>query len=295
MTEKAKYPDQDLTEEDKKILDEISYKYLAAYYNLTQKYSSPMEYAREEILKPIQSKKNVAILHAIAYAKNSPHGHLFRPGEINETLANQTRNFLPQNYAKIGIQLKEDEQDSKRFLHPRDLREKVLEELERLGIFIHLDGKEEIRRHESQPRHPGRTPSSDEIGNNRGGKPSRYIVSEDVEKLKTALEKPNALKYLRDKMARSDLAYRLAKFHFTGFLYAAKMDVRVIPELIGIGRFFYKGSLTREGHDEFKTELLELPKVSDKELEQRAAEIAKSATEDHEYYSFLFMPGLLKV
>jgi hypothetical protein len=193
VVEKPKYSAQNLTDEDREILYQVVFKYAMLFYNLTQKYASPKEYAKKEILKIIQSDKDIATLYTLIYAKNYPPDYLYKPGEINQKLANDMRNSIQQDYRDMTTQTDDDDEHHERFLHPRDLREKVLKNLESYGIILHLEGKDKIRHHQREVRRPGKKSLSDD---DRGGKPSAYIVTEKVEKLKKAIEKPLCL-YLR--------------------------------------------------------------------------------------------------
>ena len=116
MAQKAKYPAQNLTEEDKQVLEAVAFKYVAKFYHLTQKYNNPKEYAQREILKP-KSDTDIAAVYTIINAINSPPGYLFRPREINEKLANQLKNSIIQGHV---------DKESNRLLHPQDLRQKDL-------------------------------------------------------------------------------------------------------------------------------------------------------------------------
>jgi hypothetical protein len=104
VVKNAKYQAQNLTDEDKEILYQVVFKYAMLFYNLTQKYASPKEYAKKEILKIIQSDKDIATLYTLIYAKNYSPGYLFKPGEINQKLANDMRNSIQQDYRDMTTQ-----------------------------------------------------------------------------------------------------------------------------------------------------------------------------------------------
>lgn len=198
-----------------------------------------------------------------------------------------------RDYRDMTTQTYDDEQHHERFLHPRDLREKVLKNLKSYGIILHLQGKDKIRHHQRETRRPGKKPN--EVLNDRGGNPFAYIMTEEVEKLKKAMEKPQALDFLYDKIIKSGIAHILAKFNFSAFLYAAKMDERVIYKLMGAEATFFQETTTDRDIANFKVSLQQLQGVDDEELEQLADHMAKSATEDRGYYALLFMAGLLKL
>jgi hypothetical protein len=295
MAKKTKYPAQKLTDEDKEILERIIiYKYIAKFYALTEKYPNPKKYAEEVILKKIQSDKNIATLYTIGYARNCPPDYVFRPGEINETLANDIRRTIPQDY--ITLNSEENEDGSKGFLHPRDLRERVLKKLEDEGIFIHLEGKEEIRRQEHKTRRPGRKGSSEDIRDeDHGGKQSAYKVTEKVEKIKKAMEKPGAIDFLYEKIIKSGLAHKLTKFMMSALLHAIKMDKTVVHKMMAVGASLIQGNISEEDTADFTVLHRGLLLVDDNQLEQFADKVTKSLIEDRGYYELLSIAGLLKL
>jgi hypothetical protein len=89
--------------------------------------------------------------------------------------------------------------DSKRFLSPRDMRVDVLEILERSGMLIRIE-KEKVR---------GRR-SSSEVNNDSGGRLSEYKFSEEIEKIKKFVEKPEAVEYFSRGVLKSGSAHRFA-------------------------------------------------------------------------------------
>lgn len=128
MANKPKYPSQELTNDDIDMLEKIVTKYLVKFYALMQKYPNPGEYAKEVILKKLRSDGTIVALYAIASAISYPSNHIFRPGEINKKLTNDIRNTIGQDYRDLS-----SEENDKGFVHPRDLRERVLDELETPG------------------------------------------------------------------------------------------------------------------------------------------------------------------
>jgi hypothetical protein len=296
MVKRPKYPAQNLTEEDKEILDQAVFKYAVKFYALIQQYPSPKKYAEKRILKSIQSDKDIAELHIVTYLRNSASGYIFKPGEINQRLANDIRNSIQNNYRDMTVTELQDDEHSKRFFNPRYLRENVLKELERYGIILHLEGKHEIKSHQLEKPHPGKRSSSKEVNNDHGGKPSAYIVTEEVEKLKKAMNKPQAIDFLYNKIIRSRLAHKLAKYNFSAFLYAAKMsDESGIHRMMKAGASFFQNTTTQQDSASFKTMFLQLQRIDDNQLEQIADDLAKSAIEDPGYNALLFMGGLLKM
>jgi hypothetical protein len=295
MAKNPKYPAQKLTNEDKEILNQAVFKYAVEFYALTEKYPDAKKYAEKAILKKMHSNTNIAAIYTIIYARNYPSDYVFRPGQINERLANDIRRTIPKDFMKFKS--KDNEDHLKRFLHPPDLRERVLKKLENMGIFIHLEGKEEIRRQEHRKtRRPGKKGSSDEVrGDDHGGKQSAYKVTEEVKKLKNAMEKPGAIDFLYEKLIKTGLAHKLAKFKMLACLHAAKIDEAVLHKIMGIGASLMQDNIKQQDTTNFKLLHQRLQLFDDNQLEQHADNIAKSLIEDRGYYALLSISGLLKL
>jgi hypothetical protein len=294
MGKSPKYPAQKLTDEDKEILDQVVIKYAVKFYALTERYPNPKKYAEKVIIKKIQSDENIATLYTIGYARNYPSNHIFRPRELNETLANDIRRTIPEFYMKLKSE--ENEDHFNRFLHSRDLRG-VTKKLENQGIFIHIEGKEEIKRQEHRKRHrPGKKSSSESVrDDDHGGKQSAYKVTEEVKKLKKTIEKPGAIDFLYEKIIKSGLAQKLEKFKMLVCLHAIKMDETAGHKMVAVVASLVQGTVREE--DTAKLKLLHqgFQLVDDNQLEQWADNIAKSLIEDRGYYELLSIAGFLKL
>ncbi len=291
MTEKAKYHAQKLTQEDIDILDQVFLKYAVKYYALTQQYPNPKKYA-EKISKTVQSEKDFAQLYAISYLKNAPVGYLLQPSELNQRLAND----IQQRYIDITTEMEDYVSRNRRLVSPRFLRENVLQKLEDDGMVVHLEGKKEIRSYQHHLHRRGRKRSGHVINDHRGGKPSAYKLSDELQKLKKAMTRPAALDYLCDKVIRSGLAIKLAKFNFLAFLHAAKMNKKILECTIGVGASLFQEGFTKEDVNFFRDTSEQLSTKDDNQLAEIADKIAEAAASDPQYYNIvLFMAGLLKL
>jgi hypothetical protein len=286
VVKNTKYHTQTLTEEDKKIIDQVFIKYAVKFYALSEKYPDPREYAEKIFLKKIQSDKVLGALHTLAIVKNETSDRLFKPGKINKELAKEL--------AEITL-----EEDSQRgYLDPRDLSE-VLKKLEEGGIFIHVEGKDEMRRNYRQIRHPRKKSSaSDEINNDRGGKPSAYMITPEFEKLKSVMEKPEAIDLLHNKLIDSNLAFKIEKYKTLIILHAIKMDETVLHKLVKFGASFVKDGIKigEKELSDFKTIHEQLQPLDDNQLEQVAMKGAELFMKEIDYHKFLIvMCGLFKL
>ncbi len=284
MPRKAKNPPQKLTAEDEEILEKVVIKYAVKFYALMEKYPNPKQYAKEVIIKELKSNGNIATLYTIGYAKNLPSGRIFRPGQLNNALTSNIRQTIRNDFITLSSEDKE-------FLSPRDLREKVLEKLENYGIFIHLRRKKEIRHYENH--FPGRKISSRDQ-NDRGGRPSAYKLTDEIERLKKTLEKPESINFLYNKIIRSGLAQKLTKYNLLAFFHAAKIDEGVLHGMMGVGAAYMKDNITEEDTATFNHLYHSLQSLDDSSLEQYVDNIAASLVENRGYYVFLFMAGMLE-
>ena len=157
-----------------------------------------------------------------------------------------------------------------------------------------MEGTEEIRRYKREIRRPGKRYST-KAWEDKGGKRSRYVLTEGIEKLKKTMEKPQALDFLYDKIIRSTLAQKLAKFNFSAIFHAIKMDERSVHRLMGPAAAFLQETLTQKDYDEFNVIFQQIRKLDDNGLEQLADSISKSIIEDRGYYALSYLPGLLKL
>lgn len=291
MAEKAKYHAQKLTQEDTDVLEQVFLKYVLKYYGLTQQYPNPKKYA-EKVSETVRSEKDFAPLYTIIYLKNSPDDHLFKPSELKQRLENDIR----QTYTHVTIEMEDYISRDKRLLSSRFLRENVLQKLEDDNIVIHMEGKKEIRSYQRHLSRRGGKPSGHASDNDRGGKPSAYKISDEVKKLKKVMSKPEALDFLFDKITSSGLAFKLAKFTFLVYLYAAKMNEKFLTSMMGVGASLFQQNLTKTDLADSRFMFQQLQKLDDNALEEIADKIAKEAVEDRGYYNtVLFMAGLLKL
>jgi hypothetical protein len=177
-----------LTKQEKRILDYAIIRFVAEFYVLIQKYPNPKDFAKMA-LRNYQSDKRTAFFCTQMYSVILQAGHIFTPAELNRRLSGDLR-AIEQDYSKS---VKEDSSHTERFLHPRDLREAVLEKLERGGMFLHME-KDGLIRGRRRSTLRGRMSSTD-INNYRGGRLSEYKLSEEIEEIKKFVKKSGVAEY----------------------------------------------------------------------------------------------------
>jgi hypothetical protein len=171
----------------------------------------------------------------------------------------------------------------------------MFSELENDGILLHLEGKKAIANYMNAAIPAGKKRHVSRSRLERGGRWSGYRAAQEVEKLKRAMDKPEALGFLCEKTISSGLAHKLAKFIFTVILHAIKMDEKVVQTIIGFGASFFQYTIKDKDASDYKSVQDKLQSLDDNQLEQVADSLAKSAIEDKKYYALLFFTGLSKL
>ena len=108
------------------------------------------------------------------------------------------------------------------------------------------------------------------------------------------MKKPGAIDSLYEKVIKSGLAHRLAKFKVLAFFHATKMDKTVVHKMMSLGASLMQGSIREEDSANFNLLHQGFQLIDDNQLEQYADNIAKSLIEDRGYYALLSIVGLSK-
>jgi hypothetical protein len=284
MAEKAKYSARTLTQNEKKIIDQVFLKYVLTFYAILKKYPDPREYAKKVLLKKFRSGKNFAALYTIAIAQNEGSEHLFSPGKINKKLAKD----LAETISMDDIE--------KDYIHPRNMSE-VLNRLNNEGIFVHLEGKKEIGKQKNKRVRPGKKVFSTKDFDDHGGKPSAYKITEEFRKQRKVMENAEAIGLFHKKLIESNLAFKLAKYKISVVLHAMRMDETLLFKTVKLGETFFH-------HDQSKVEngsaqmafSTWLQSLDEPRLERLAVQQANSLISNHGYNECLMsLCGLFKL
>lgn len=295
MAKNPKYPESQLTDEDKKQLDAVIIKIAVSYNSLRTKYPNPEAYAEKVILKWLDSKADVGILHTMAYARIDSPGTPVEPGQLNRRLANDTRyTFQCDNDVLTG---NEDSTTSNgNFLHQRDLRERVLTKDVDLNVLVHVEGKKSISAYESKIKKQRTKAPTNENIKDRGGYPSAYVISDEVMRIRTISEKTGAANYIRERMNGYGLGYDLTKYLMEAALHAAKMDKRMLPLIIGTGARFMDDNLPESEIQKMERFYQSLQSISDSDLQRFADKLANFLTASQDYNELLiFLSTFIKL
>jgi hypothetical protein len=281
VAKKAKYPAQKLTGEDREIIGQIFLRYVVKFYAFNSKYRGPKNFARR-MVKEISSDTNIAALHTIAIAKDVSSDQVLRPREINQRFSQTIQKSIQQDLEHMML----NEGSSDLFLHPHDLT-KVLKQLEKMGIFFNIKTKNQIRELERGKRHAGKKTHEDD--RDLGGKPSVYKLTEEFEKLKNVIEKPEAAEMLYYEILRSRLAHKLIRFILLAFWQTSKMDKTCFGKSVGFGAAFFQDILQEEDRSNFKAIYTSLQDLNDNQLEQLADGYTDLIMHDRRYYKGLII------
>lgn len=289
MVEGPKYPAQQLTEKDKKILFKVFLKFFTLFYNSMQNYPNPKDYAKKYV-STANNNKGLAVIYTIINIKNSPDDQPLQPGKLNEKLANDITCCLGQDVSAFDS----DEGNPKRFLHPRDLSE-ILKAFKEQGIIIRLE-KNQIKDLLRKTRRTCRNSPDTLTQHSRGGKLSVYMVKEDIERVKRALKKPEGLDYLYTLLIKSDLAHELMKYLFLFGLHMLRLlDENTAINSLGVGESYMQDKLTEQERSQNEIALKFIRSIDDKQLEYIVDEMTKKIIHYREIYVVLFWTSLLEL
>lgn len=251
-----------------------------------------MKFAKDVISKKMTDNIEIAKLFALTHMKNAPANHLIKPWELNDQIARDIQGTIDQTDGEIKIK-RDNNSDPKRFLHPRDLRERILSPFEKGGLLSHLDDAKKIKYKQQGIPRPGKKRSLGytETYNEMGGKPSAYMATETLEKVKQIMEKDAAVDYFYKRLLRSKEAYGICKFNLLAFLYASKMDKRIIHRTAGLGASFFQFKDKQKYVDNFKVTFEILQTFSDKQMEQYADKLIDQVSKQG-YFAALFALGM---
>jgi hypothetical protein len=108
------------------------------------------------------------------------------------------------------------------------------------------------------------------------------------------MEKPESLDFLYEKIIKSGLAHKLAKYKLLAVLHAAKMDEKILHKMMGVGASFTQDNIGEKDAASFNLLHQGLQFFDGNQLEQMVDSIAKSLIQDRGYYAILLLSGLLK-
>jgi hypothetical protein len=292
VAENPKYPPLELTDEDKKQLDGVIIKYAVEFRSLQNRYPNPKSYVENVVLKRLHSNDNVGVLLSMAYSKIDPRDALYRPTQLNQRLANDTR-YTDRLHPNISTVSEDCGISADSFLGPRDLRERVLKKAEDLNIFVHIEGKKNIDACERNIRKKRTKAPPNENIEDRGGYPSAYASSDEIIRIRNIAEKAGGADYIREKMNGYGLGLELTKYLMEVFFYAAKMDKQMLPMMIGVGARFMNNHLAKSDIDQLEMAFQRLQSCTDNELQTFADYAAKFLTQHQRYHELLIFLSML--
>jgi hypothetical protein len=164
---------------------------------------------------------------------NSGFEQLVGSSQLNKKIASALAvGDLNEHDNTSAVSLKGKKLQPGTYLHPRDMS-KLLKRLEKACICINIKGKKDIKK-EAKSR-PGKSKSfSSETKPTIRGRPSKYKITDDVERFSKVLSKPDARELLNDSLTKSNLFYSYLRFTLKAFCYAIRNDKTVVEKIFRI-------------------------------------------------------------
>lgn len=292
MPENPKYPASGLTDEDKRQLDGIIIKYAVEFHSLQKRYPNPKFYVQNVVLKRLRSNDSIGVLLSMAYTKIDTSDTLYRPTQLNQRLANDTR-YTGRGEPNILTASEDRTISADNFLHPRDLRERVLKKAEELNIFVHVEGKKNIgARMKNIKKQRAKAPPNENI-EDHGGYPSAYASSEEIIRIRNIAEKAGAADYIREKMNGYGLGFEMTRYLMEVLFYSARMDKQMLPIIIGVGARFMNDNLAKSDVDQLEQVFLRLQACTDNDLKTFAYHAANFLIQHQSYHELLIFLSML--
>ena len=253
MAERPKYSSQKLTQKDRDILDKAIMTFVIKHYILIEKHPNPKEYANK-VQKSLNSNKDLLALTTIDFIKNNPIGKPFEPKDLKKHITTELNNNCPVVTEDLHSQVNNLFNKP----NPREVNEKILKKFIDEGILENFLGKNKFKKY--YPPSRGRK-SSSEQDEERRGKKSVYLVSEDIEQLKTTLKKPKSTEYLYKKLIKTGTIHKILKYSMTVFFHVLKLQESKIPLILKQSSLVLDNKLTKEDMDKMTLDLLKITKV----------------------------------
>jgi hypothetical protein len=157
-------------------------------------------------------------------------GRPLSPADLNKQMANVMldKTDVPDTTDMTTDVVSAHEIDA--YINSTDMT-KILHKLVSAGIYLNIEGKNEVRRQSKRGKR-GKPKGSDITYTKQSGRPSVYKISERVEKLRALMSKPEASDRLRKALVESGLEFKVQKFLLQALYYAAKDDQSVAEKLL---------------------------------------------------------------
>ena len=283
MAKRAKNPAQ-LTEEEKDVVDQIILITGAVFTYITTK--SPKDYAEDLVLNA-KSKKRIGGTLLLLNIRNLGVGQVVTPAILNSELA---RCMLDHPNIKDPTDITTDGAGTTKnhaYINSSDMTE-ILSYL-RIGNILQKRGKKEIRRL-SMKGQRGRPPKNSDATNMKlPGRPSNHIITQNIEKLKALMSKPEACDRIRKVLVESRLIYKYLKLLFQALYYVARQDKSVADKMLrAFAPEIAKNTQIKESLEKFW-------RLDESDLDEVADEVSISAETHLRYDEFVFTIGIFDI
>jgi hypothetical protein len=282
VVEGRKNPSQ-LTDEDREIINQVVQICVARMSIVTTKYTA-RQFGEKFYLS--SSKAKNSLMYLLFSATNKTTDRLYRSEELNKEISKAMLDNEQQDSTDVTT-LIDDRLDH--YIRSSHMTEN-LKILEALGAYKNITDKKEIRRQER--RHsPGKRKASDNPHDDRGGKPSRYKITANVETIKNAMAKPDVVNLLRNRLVMLRIFYEYQKFVVFALYYALRKNETGV---IDFCRIFYPPEYIQGS--EFRTFIERFSSINETQLISIAPILTQSAIDNQRFDMWfiykLFFPFL---
>jgi hypothetical protein len=225
MIGKRKNPSQ-LTDEDREIINQVVVICVAMMFIATTKYTAK-QFAKKFFLS--SSKEKNSLLYLLLNTTNKTTDRLYRSEELRKEISRAMLDGKQQGSSDVTTLVNDRLNHYIRSSHMTE----SLKILEALGAYQNIIDKKEIRHQEKRHR-PGKRKASDKPYNDRGGRPSRYKITANVERIKNAMAMPDAVNLLRNRLLLLRIFYEYQKFMIFVLFYALRKNKKAVIDLYRI-------------------------------------------------------------
>ena len=206
-------------------------------------------------------------------ATNKTTDRLYRSEELNKEQSKAMLDNEQQDSTDVTT-LVDDRLDH--YIRSSHMTEN-LKILEALGAYQNITDNKVIRRQEK--RHsPGKRKTSDTPHDDRGGKPSRYKITANVETIKNAMAKPDVVNLLRNRLVMLRIFYEYQKFVVFALYYALRKNETGV---IDFCRIFYPPEYIQGS--EFRTFIETFSSINETQLISIAPILTQSAIDNQRF------------
>ncbi len=285
MTKGSRYPSQKLTKKEKEFIDKAFTNFTVVNTMILVKYPHPKEYAYK-INYFMSLKRGKLSVLSMLFILNSLRDNVIKPELLLEYISDKLNAFQHFKLDNTNSPINTNGPNS------RDLRESVLEKLEKRGYVQNFQGKENCKKY--LVKHPGRK-SSNECFEDNGGKRSIYKIDKRIEQFKMLMEKPVSSDYIGNKMIDNELFKRFLKYYFMVAFYRSKLDKSFLAQSYELTSYFLNKQVCQKDIEDALQNNQLIKDMDDRQIEKIAEMVVDYIKNETEFFKFwVLVHGIFK-